>query len=115
MELRKARRYQLSASVFFWWENSNGVLQEGRGTTRDISATSAFVVTHTLPPTGVQLQVDVHLSSVEAGSKGAQLHGEGKVIRVERRNIHNEGFAAEVVFQAESSDEATILESGKPQ
>src|ERR1700730_1846093 len=50
MDLRKSRRYPLSAPAFFCWERSDGMLQDGKGETRDISTTGAFIVTDTAPP-----------------------------------------------------------------
>jgi len=31
MELRRSNRYQLGATAFFWWERSDGHLQESKG------------------------------------------------------------------------------------
>jgi len=31
MELRRSNRYQLEAPAFFWWERSDGHLQESKG------------------------------------------------------------------------------------
>ena len=42
-----------------------------------------------------------------------QLHGEGKVLRVEGREGAPTGFAAEVLFQTESSGGPTILSGAK--
>jgi len=115
IELRKATRYRLSAPAFYWWENADGTLQEAQGITRDISDRSVFIVAKQLPPAGVRVEVDVHLPAVGATARSAQLHGEGVVLRACGGEAGEPGFAATVVFHAESSDAASVLGSGKVQ
>ena len=102
MDLRKAKRYPLSAPVSFWWERADGILQEGRGTTLDISSLGVFIVAALSPPSGVHLEVEVSLPAASGAPKSVQLHGEGKVAHVGRRGSES-GFAAEVVFQTQTS------------
>ena len=102
MDLRKAKRYSLGAPVAFWWERADGVLQEGRGTTLDISSLGVFIVATLSPPTGVHLEVEVSLRAASGAPKSVQLHGEGKVVRAGRKGSEA-GFAAAVLFQTESS------------
>lgn len=101
MELRKAKRYSLSAPVSFWWEGIDGGLQEGQGTTLDISSLGVFIVAALSPPAGVRLELDVYLPSLSGAPKSVQLHGEGKVVRAGRKGPEA-WFAAEVAFQTES-------------
>jgi hypothetical protein len=115
MELRKATRYRLNAPVFYWWESADGTLQEAQGITRDISDRGVFVVAKQLPPAGVRVEVDVHLPAVSRAARSAQLHGEGAVLRICEPEAKESGFAAAVVFHAESSDAATVLGSRKVQ
>lgn len=103
MELRKSRRYELSAPVVFWWTDSQGILQERTGRTRDICATGSFVVSDTLPPAGAQVEIDVFL---QPSFKVLQLRGEGRVIRIEGQQHTVSGFAAELAFEIEPSNEA---------
>ena len=102
MDLRKAKRYPLSAPVSFWWERADGILQEGRGTTLDISSLGVFILATPSPPAGVHVEVEVSLRAASGAPKSVQLHGEGKVVRAGRKG-QEPGFAAEVVFQAQSS------------
>ena len=113
MELRKATRYRLNAPAFFWWESADGTLQEAQGITRDISDRGVFILAEQLPPAGVRVEVDVHLPAVSTAARSAQLHGEGTVLRT--CEAKESGFAAGVVFHAESSDAATVLGSRKVQ
>ncbi len=101
MDMRKAKRYPLSAPVSFWWERADRTLQEGEGTTLDISILGVFVVTTLVPPAGVHLEVEVYLPSSSGAPKTVQLHGEGKVMRAGRKASES-GFAAQVLFQTES-------------
>jgi hypothetical protein len=103
MDLRKTKRYPLSAPVCFCWEGAGGILQEGEGTTRDISVRGVFVVTKSPPPPGVLLELDVYPPSPNGVPKSMRLHGEGKVIRVSARQGPESGFAVEAMFQTENS------------
>jgi len=115
MDLRKATRYPLNAPVFYWWESADGTLQEAQGVTRDISDRGVFIVTRHLPPAGVRIEMDVHLPSVSSAARSAQLRGEGTVLRSSEAEGGEPGFAAAMVFHAESSDAAAVLGSRKVQ
>jgi hypothetical protein len=111
MELRRSKRYGLSAPVVFWWTDSNGILQERTGTTRDICSTGSFVVSDTVPPPGAQVEIDVYL---KASAKVVQLRGEGRVVRIEGQQQAASGFAAELAFETEHSNESEAKGSGQP-
>jgi len=102
MDLRRAKRYPLSAPVSFWWERADGILQEGRGTTLNISGLGVFIVATLSPPAGMHVEVEVSLPAAIGAPKAIQLHGEGRVVHVGRRGSES-GFAAAVLFQAQSS------------
>jgi len=99
MELRKSKRYRVSVPVFFWWEQPDGTGQEGTGSTLDISSSGVAIVTDAIPGVGTRLQVEVHLPSTQTRRIGAQLRGQGRVVRIERKKGTIDGFAAEVDFQ----------------
>ena len=103
MDLRKAKRYSLSAPVSFWWERADRTLQEGQGTTLDISSQGVFIVAALVPPVGVHLEIEVYLPSRGGTAKSMQLHGDGKVVRAGRKGPES-GFAAAVMFQTESAN-----------
>ena len=102
MELRKAKRYFLTAPVLYTWENEGGMLHAGDGTTRDISIGGAFVFAKSPPPSGVHVKLDLYLPSLAGLPRSLQLHGEGEVVRVSTAG--EAGFAAEVTFQTEGLD-----------
>jgi hypothetical protein len=109
MELRKTRRYRLSAPAFYCWERADGTLQEAQGITRDISDRGVFIVARELPPVGKFVELDVHLPGGTGTARAAQLHGEGTVVRTSGPGAAASGFAAAVIFHPESSDTATVL------
>jgi PilZ domain len=109
VELRKSRRYRLPAPASFLWERPDGLLQEGRGTIRDISDRGLYVSGDLVPPPGAHLDVDVYLPSLEAGGGAVQLHGEGTVVRVDREAEGIKGFAAAVTFQTEAASGPTVV------
>ncbi|HXP82785.1 MAG TPA: PilZ domain-containing protein [Verrucomicrobiae bacterium] len=103
MDLRKAKRYPMSAAVSFCWDPGNGILQEGQGTTLDVSSRGVFVITESAPRVGGQLELEVYLKSPSPESKLVRFHGEGKVVRTSKKGRES-GFAAEVLFQSEGPD-----------
>jgi len=109
MDLRKGPRFGVSVHTFFCWERHDGTLQQGQGKTRDISARGIFVVCGYGPPPGAHIELDVYLPSISGAPKTVQLHGEGKVLRVDREGDAIKGFAANVDFQTETSDGTTVL------
>ncbi len=114
MELRKSKRYPLSALAAFCWAGADGKLQERLGVTRDICVTGVAVVSDAAPPQGSAVELDVYFPAKAIG-KAVQLHGEGKVTRVERQQETTIGFAAEVNFQTRPSSEAVFPNPGKTQ
>ena len=113
-ERRKAKRYQLSAPVFFSWERSDGKLQACEGVTRDICMRGIFVMAADVPEVGAYIELDAYMPAVsERGrtmrGRTVKLHGEGRVLRVEAELRAGRGFAAEVFFQSEPQSSDTVL------
>jgi hypothetical protein len=71
------------------------------GMTRDICSSGAFILAETVPPASCSIGLDVYLPSPDPGGRKLQLHGEGKVVRVEQQGQNKSGFAAEAMFQTE--------------
>jgi hypothetical protein len=115
VELRKSKRYRLPAPVSFLCERPDGLLQEGKGTIRDISDRGVLVTGDLVPHRGAHLDLEVYLPSLEVGGTAVQLHGEGTVIRVYREEGITKGFAAAVAFQTEAASGPTVVNPGKLQ
>jgi hypothetical protein len=109
LELRKSRRYRLLAPASFLWKRPDGLLQQGRGSIRDISDRGVYVSGDVVPPPGAHLDVEVYLPSLEVGGGAVQLHGEGTVVRVDREAEGIRGFAATVAFQTEAASGPTVV------
>lgn len=103
IDLRKARRYSISAVVSFCWDSGNGFLHEGHGTTLNVSAHGVFVRTGFTPRVGGQLELEICMKSPGPESKAVLFHGEGRVVRTIQEGPES-GFAAEVLFQTETAD-----------
>ena len=103
IELRKAKRYQLSAPARFEWALHEGEPQSGKGVTRDINPSGVYVLADDLPPVGALVQLEIRLPKLDAPGFGMSLAGEGVVLRVEPpgsrgADISQGGFAASVQF-----------------
>jgi hypothetical protein len=94
MELRKRVRYRLSADSMFAWEGAEHSRLQGKGLTRDISLTGAFIFTSTCPPVGATVQIEVFLSSgLGSGGKKVRISTDATVVRVDH-TANSDGFAA---------------------
>jgi hypothetical protein len=108
MELRRIKRYYVQAPAFFSWKNSDKSSQAAEGMTRDISTQAVFVVARNCPRAGDQLRLDVQLPSLR-GTPGVRLRGEGVVLRVDRAESDNIGFAVATCLHSEARDTMDIL------
>src|ERR1700690_3047481 len=94
MEMRRELRYRLNARAFFWWEGLEDDRMHGEGSTRDLSALSAFVLTPTFPPVDAPVQMELVLHF--AGMKSPiRVGGLARVVRVDHpsRGPGENGFA----------------------
>lgn len=103
VDLRRAKRYPMTAAVSFCWHPGDGVLQEGHGASHDISSGGVFVVTECVLRPGSQLEIDIYLQPTGQEPGFVRLHGEGKVVRTDSK-ASLAGFAAEVLFRSEGPD-----------
>jgi len=110
MELRKARRFLMSAPAFYSWQGAGGVRLEGQGNTRDISFLGAFVLSESSPPPGSHVEINVYLPPATGTRKSVQLRGEGQVLRVSGKEAAEAGFAAEIAFQIEGLDDPAMAD-----
>jgi hypothetical protein len=109
IEMRRNRRYPLHAPVRFVYASHTGSLQNGEGSTRDISGFGIYVLSNAPPSVGALIQLDVLLPNLEDIAPGMRLCGEGKVLRCDIRDAKDTcttegGFAASVQFYPKVSD-----------
>lgn len=81
MERRKAIRYRLSVPVVFSWEGSRRDRFQGEGSTRDISAVGAYILTPTSPPVDAVVNVEIMISALFGPTK-MRIKGSMRVQRV---------------------------------
>jgi hypothetical protein len=109
IEMRRNRRYSLRSPVRFVYASHTGSLQNGEGSTRDISGFGIYVLSSSLPSVGALIQLEVLLPNLEDIAPGLRLCGEGKVLRCDIRDDKATwtpagGFAASVQFYTKGSD-----------
>lgn len=112
VELRRAKRYRLTAPAIFLWAPQDGMPQSGEGVIRDINTFGVYVLTDSLPPIGARVQMEIMLPTLTDTGSGMHLQGEGVVLRGEPRGSKGAGssragFAASVQFYPETT--ATVL------
>ncbi len=95
MDMRKEIRYRLDAPAVFSWEGMSCRRFQGEGVTRDVSVQGAFILTTTMPPADIPIQVDLLLPSLTGVSSMMRITGRARVIRIEHRpsNTWIRGFA----------------------
>ena len=91
IELRKTKRYPVSAPTLFMWAPANGKPQSAQGVTRDIHTFGVYVKTNAVPPLGALVQMEIVLPKLGDDSPGMRLQGEG-------------GFAASAQFYPEAAE-----------
>ena len=109
LERRQYHRYQLSAPVSFCWALPDEPLHSGKGMTRDIDTTGAYITAGELPPIGARVHLDILLPNPSDARPGAHLIGEGVVLRIgphDRKALDGwgRGFAVSVHFYLETSE-----------
>src|SRR5450631_4912638 len=104
MDLRKQKRYNVSAPVLFMWALHDGEPHGGRGITRDINTFGVYVITDALPPVGARVQMTIALPKLTDTGAGMQLTCEGVVLRSESDDVTKHGFAASAQFYPETTD-----------
>ena len=104
IELRRAKRYQLSVLALFTWAPQEGKPRNGKGVTRDINALGVYVQADSLPPAGARVQMEIVLPKLADSSPGMHLQGEGIVLRCESGDATKRGFAASALFYPEATE-----------
>jgi hypothetical protein len=82
-EARKAIRFPLEASVIFYWKSENGMEQQGKGRSRDISEHGVFVFADECPPAGVKIGLKIVIPELSDIAQGLRMQIEGRVLRVD--------------------------------
>jgi hypothetical protein len=97
LERRKQIRHELSARAVFSWEGPEQERLKGEGVTRDISESSAFIVTTSCPSALASVQVELFLPPLRGTVATARLRAEMLVIRIEQAppGDQQSGFAVE--------------------
>jgi hypothetical protein len=116
LERRTQIRYQMSARAVFSWEGPQHERFRGEGVTRDISESSAFIVTTSCPPSRASVRVELFLPPLRGAVATVRLRAEMLVIRVEQAPAGDEqsGFAVESPGFRISSGDYLDAESGSP-
>jgi len=105
-QLRTFERYALCVPAKFSWSDERGLVQQGCGSTRDISAQGVFIQARTAPLSGSVVTLEVALPSGLAEFPAVTIKAQGQVVRVEHPNDGKElrGFAVRnesILLQAE--------------
>lgn len=93
-ERRKAIRYRLIVPAVFSWESSEHDRFQGEGSTREISAIGAYILTPTTPPVDAPVNVEIMISTLFGPIK-VKIKGQMRVQRVKHAVAENEqgGFS----------------------
>jgi hypothetical protein len=79
---RRHIRYPIRVGVSVQWV-APGRKGSLKGKTRDISEGGAFVISRTLPPLGAFVELEIQLTTRQAGAASSRLEMQGEVLRVE--------------------------------
>ena len=96
LERRRLTRYILCLPVHFGYLDRDGVRDEGKGFTRDISLQGVYVYSESLPPADAEIDLDIYFTSLLEADKNVKWMAKAKVIRLEPSAIDERtgGFAS---------------------
>jgi hypothetical protein len=92
VEHRSVQRYRVSIPTSFCW-GARSSFCEGNGVSRDVSTHGAFIFTTETVPVGSEIWLKLAVPGIQEGSKGTEMHGNGRVVRAE-----DEGFAVDAAI-----------------
>lgn len=107
MEHRSVQRYRVSIPTSFYWGAGSSFF-EGTGISRDVSTHGAFILTTDTVPVGSEIWLRLAIPGVREGSKGAEMQGNGRVVRAE-----DKGFAVDAAIGFSTKDSPRKREAHK--
>jgi hypothetical protein len=95
-ERRKPTRYILHLPVQFVYLDRDGVREEGKGFTREISLQGVYVYAESLPPADAEIDLEIYFTSLLETGKNLKFMAKAKVIRLEPNTLDERtgGFAS---------------------
>lgn len=95
MERRGATRYRLRLAVAYSWRDEAGAVQGSDGHSRDLNSRGIYVQSELIPPIGAYVEMNIFLPRRGHPRGPAELHSEGRVVRIESASSSSEvaGFA----------------------
>jgi hypothetical protein len=96
LERRGAMRFRLRLPVVFSWRDARDAVQGSEGYSRDLSSRGIYVQSELAPPAGASVEMYVLLPQPEYQIHPAELHTQGRVVRIEGPPASSQpfGFAA---------------------
>jgi hypothetical protein len=82
-KVRRQIRYPLRAPVTFRWIGRDGVAHEGKGNSRDISESGAYIVTRSSPPLNADVMLEIRFPYLPELDRFHRIEMEGRVVRVD--------------------------------
>jgi PilZ domain len=110
-QVRRQIRYPLRAPVTFHWIGRDGIAHEGKGNSRDISESGAYIVTRSSPPMNADVLLEIRFPYLPELDRYHRIEMDGRVVRVDLLldNRSGWGFAIwaqrTVLQEVEDSDE----------
>jgi hypothetical protein len=82
-QVRRQIRYPLRAPVSFHWIGRDGVAHEGKGNSRDISESGAYIVTRNSPPMNTDVMLEIRFPYLPELDRFHRIEMDGRVVRVD--------------------------------
>src|ERR1700733_3492350 len=82
-QVRRQIRYPLRAPVTFHWIGSDGLAHEGKGNSRDISESGAYIVTRNSPPMNAGVMLEIRFPYLPELDRFHRIEMDGRVVRVD--------------------------------
>jgi hypothetical protein len=82
-QVRRQIRYPLRAPVTFHWVGRDGMAHEGKGNSRDISESGAYIVTKNSPPMSADIMLEIRFPYLPELDRFHRIEMDGRVVRVD--------------------------------
>jgi PilZ domain len=111
-QVRRQIRYPLRAPVTFHWVGRDGMAHEGKGNSRDISESGAYIVTKNSPPMSADVMLEIRFPYLPELDRFHRIEMDGRVVRVDLLLDNRSGWGFAISAQRTVLQEVDESEPG---
>lgn len=113
-QVRRQIRYPLRAPVTFHWVGRDGLQNEGKGNSLDISEGGAYIVTKSSPPMGALVMMAIRFPHLPELDRSHRIEMSGRVVRIDLLLDNRAGWGFAISSMRTVLQEIDDEENGSP-